>query len=229
VKRFYTTAVPVPAASNWAIELDGRAVLTPRRAALLLPTARLATAIAAEWSAQRDTIDARTMPLAGIANAAIDHVAPDPAAFATSLAAYAESDLVCYRAASPADLAARQAREWDPIVAFIRRRYDADLRVTAGIAHVAQPAASVDRLGAALRALDPFRLAALQPVVTIAGSLAIGLALLERSIDSATAFAAGQLDELYQAEQWGDDDAARAARAARQRDFDAAARFLSLL
>lgn len=229
MKRFYAAAAAVPEGDGWRIELDGRPVRTPKRAPLTLPTAALAAAVAAEWDAQGDTVAPATMPMTGLANAAIDIVLPDPQAFAAGLAAYAESDLVCYRADAPADLAARQAAAWDPFVAFARTRYDAALRVTDGIAHVAQDAAAVERLAAAIRGLDAYRLAAMQPLVTIAGSLVVALALAEGAVDAETAFAAGHLDELYQAEKWGDDAEALAARAARRASFDAAARFLSLL
>lgn len=229
MKRFYAAAAAVSEGGGWRIELDGRPVRTPKRTLLTLPTAALAAAVAAEWDVQGKTVAPATMPMTGLANAAIDIVLPDPQAFAADLAAYAESDLVCYRADAPADLAARQAAAWDPFVAFARTRYDAALSVTDGIAHVAQEAAAVERLAAAIRGLDAYRLAAMQPLVTIAGSLVVALALAEGAVDAETAFAAGHLDELYQAEKWGDDAEALAARAARRQAFDAAARFLSLL
>lgn len=229
MKRFYTAVAAVPEDGAWRITLDGRPVRTPKRAFLSLPTAALAVAVAEEWDAQGDSIAPATMPMTGLANAAIDHVLPDPKAFAAGLAAYAESDLVCYRADAPADLAARQAEAWDSFVAFARTRYDAALRVTDGIAHIAQDAAAVQRLAAALGAMDAYRLAAMQPLVTIAGSLVIALALAEGEVDAEAAFAAGHLDELYQAEKWGDDAEATVARTARRAAFDAAARFLSLL
>lgn len=229
MKRFYTAVAAVPESGAWRITLDGRQVRTPKRALLSLPTAALAAAVAEEWDAQGDKILPATMPMTGLANAAIDHVLPDPHAFAAGLAAYGETDLVCYRADAPADLAAQQAEAWDPFVAFARTRYDAALRVTDGIAHVAQDAKTVQRLAAALQSLDAWRLAAMQPLVTITGSLVIALTLAEGETDAEAAFAAGHLDELYQAEKWGDDAEAMAARTARRAAFDAAARFLSLL
>lgn len=229
MKRFYTAVAAVPEDGAWRITLDGRPVRTPKRAPLSLPTAALAAAVAEEWDAQGESIAPATMPMTGLANAAIDHVLPDAQAFAAGLAAYAESDLVCYRADAPADLAARQGEAWDPFVSFARTRYDAALRVTDGIAHIAQDAAAVQRLAAALQGMDAYRLAAMQPLVTIAGSLVIALALAEGEVDAEAAFDAGHLDELYQAEKWGDDAEATAARTARRAAFDAAARFLSLL
>ncbi|MBB4632615.1 ATP12 family protein [Sphingosinicella soli] len=229
MKRFYAAAAAVPEGGGWRIALDGRPVNTPKRAPLMLPTEALAAAVAAEWDAQGARIAPASMPMTGLANAAIDHVLPGPQAFAARLAAYGEADLVCYRAEAPADLAARQAAAWDPLVAFARTRYDAALRITAGITHVVQDAAAIERLAAALGAMDAYRLAAMHPLVTISGSLVIALALAEGEIDADAAFSAGHFDEFYQAEKWGDDSEARAARAGRRESFGAAARFLSLL
>lgn len=229
MKRFWKAAAHVRDDGGWRIELDGKPVRTPKRALLTLPSEPLALAVTDEWNAQGETVDPRAMPLTGLANAAVDHVQPDPSAFAARLAVYGESDLVCYRAEAPADLAARQAEAWDTFLAFARSRYDAPLRVTAGISHVPQDAAALAHLAAALQAMDAYRLAAMQPLVTIAGSLVIALALAEGDVDADAAFAASHLDELYQVEKWGDDAEATAMRAARREAFAAAARFLSLL
>ena len=226
VKRFYKQAA---VGEGHRILLDGRPVKTPSRRALALPNARLAEAVADEWDAQGDAIDPRSMPLTGLANAALDRIAPDPFAFARGLAAYGESDLVCYRVEGPAPLAARPAALWDPILAWAQQRYDIVLELTSAIVHMPQPEQSVERLGAAVAARDPFELAGLSPLVTLSGSLLIALALAEGEIGLEPAWAAASLDERWQAEQWGEDEQEAVALAARRRDFEAAARFLALL
>jgi chaperone required for assembly of F1-ATPase len=226
VKRFWKH---VTIEADQSIALDGRPVRTPGRAALALPTPQLAEAVAEEWRSVGETIDPRAMPLTGLANAAIDRVAPDPAAFATGLAAYGETDLLYYRADGPAELVARQAAAWDALLDWARSRYDVHFEPVAGVMHHAQPPATVQRLAEAVAALDAFRLAGLSPLVTIGGSLIAALALLEGAADAETVWAAVQLDELWQAEQWGEDELATAAREARRTDFGAGVRFLSLL
>lgn len=229
MKRFYQQAEAKPAGDGWAILLDGRAVRTPARRTLEVPSAALAEAIAGEWNGQGEEIDPRAMPLTGLANAAIDRVAPDPDAFAARLSLYAESDLLCYRAESPQRLAARQAEHWDPILAWARRRYDVDFETVCGIMHRDQPAATLERLRRAVAARTPFELAGLSPLVTIGGSLIVALALAEGELDVEAAWAAAALDDIWQAEQWGVDSEAAAALAARRRDFEAGALFLGLL
>ena len=229
MRRFYEKAAAERSEDGFEIRLDGRPVRTPARNAQRVPSRALAEAVAEEWDAQGDKIDPRAMPLTGLANAAIDRVAPDPPAFAAGLARYVESDLVCYRAEGPASLVERQSEIWDPILAWARSRFDVDFETVCGIMHRAQPASTVARLGRAVAVRDPFTLAALSPLVTISGSLLIALAIAEGAIDFETAWAAAALDEIWQAEQWGEDAEAAAALRNRRRDFEAAYRFLRLL
>lgn len=225
MKRFWKTVAII----DGAIELDGRPVRTPARAALTLPTPQLAEAVAEEWRSVGEELDPRAMPLTGLANAAIDQIAPNPALFSADLARYGESDLLCYRAEMPEPLVARQAAQWDPLLDWARTRYDVHFETTAGIMHRPQPAATIARLREVVAALDPFQLAALSRLVTISGSLVVALALLEGAADRETVWRAAQLDEDWQAEQWGEDELATRARDVRRADFDAAARFLSFL
>jgi chaperone required for assembly of F1-ATPase len=229
VKRFWAEVAVRPEGDGWGIQLDDRPVRTPARAALVLPTESLAGAVAEEWSGSGEEIDPRAMPLTSLANAAIDRVAPDCQAFAGGLGHYAEADLACYRAEVPSGLVARQAQSWDALLAWARRRYDVDFCTTAGVVHVDQPPATVERLCHAVAALDSFRLAGLSPLVTIGGSLIAALAILERAFSPDQAWEAVTVDERWQLEQWGADTEAEAALDNRRRDFLAAARFLELL
>jgi chaperone required for assembly of F1-ATPase len=229
MKRFYKAAAAVPVEDGHEIRLDGRPVRTPGRAPLRVPTRALAEAIAAEWDSQGEEIDPRGMILTGLANAAIDRIAPDPLAFAAGLAAYGESDLLCYRADNPDALIARQERTWRPLLAWARHRFDVEFEVTSGIMHRPQHAATVERLRKAVEARDAFALAGLSPLVTVSGSLVIALALAEDAIDVAAAWEAATLDERWQTEHWGEDAEAAAALAGRLEQFEGAARFLELL
>ena len=229
MKRFYTEAAVTAEAGGWGVALDGKPVRTPARLLLRLPTAALAAAVAAEWAAQTGEIRPATMVLTGLANAAVDRIAPDPTGFSAGLAAFAESELLCYRADAPAPLVARQAAVWDPLLAWAAGRYDVTFVVTAGVLHQPQPLATLARIAAAYAGFDAFALAALNPVVTICGSAVIGLAVAAAELDADRAWAAGQLDEIWQAEQWGEDPLAAAALAGRQRALAAGCALLGLL
>ena len=229
MRRFWKDVTVEQAESGWTIALDERPVRTPARAPLILPTEPLAQAVAGEWRDAGETADPRAMPLTGLANAAIDRVEPDRQAFAGGLARYAEADLGCYRSEWPPELVERQARAWDELLAWARRRYDVDFATTSGLIHVPQPPATVEQLAHAVEALDPYRLAGLSPLVTVGGSLIAGLAVLEKAMTPEQAWDAVSIDERWQLERWGGDSEAETAMENRKRDFLAAARFLGLL
>jgi len=225
VRRFWKQVT----VEDGEIRLDGRPVRTPGRAPLAAPGPALAEAIAEEWRAVGETIDPRAMPLTGLANAAIDRIAPDPTLFAVELAKFGESDLLYYRADTPEPLVARQAALWDPLLDWARARYDAHFETVAGVTFRPQPEATVARLAEAVAARTPFELAGLSPVVTITGSLIAALALIEHGADAEAVWQASRLDEDWQEEQWGEDELATQARDARRGEFDAAVRFLEFL
>lgn len=226
MKRFYKGVSVTP---ERGILLDERPLKTPSKIPLILPNEALAEAVASEWREQGEEILPQSMKFTGLTNAAIERVAPDPAAFAKGLAVYSESELLCYRADAPPELVIRQEAEWDPVLEWARRRFDVSFTLVTGIMHQAQPDETLVRLDMATAAYDAFALAALSPIVTISGSLVIALAVAEAAIMPEAAFDAAHLDELWQAEKWGEDDFALDARAAHRTDFLAACDFLRLL
>lgn len=228
MKRFYSDVTVVAEEGGFAIRLDGRPVRTPARASLTLPTAALAEAIAQEWRAQGETVDPASMPMTGLANAAIDHVVPNPASFAEGVARYAQSDLLCYRADGPDTLVARQATAWEPLLDWARARYHVTFEVTQGIIPVPQPEETLARLGAAVAAIDPFILTGLSTLVTLSGSLVCGLAVVDGSHEIGAIWQAAEIDEAWQVEQWGEDAEAAARSVRRADDFATAAAFCAL-
>ncbi|MBK5265007.1 MAG: ATPase [Alphaproteobacteria bacterium] len=229
MKRFYKQASVAPEEGGHGVRLDGRPIRTPGRALLVAPTLELAEHIAQEWADQGEEIDPATMRLTGLANAAIDIVAPDPAKFAAGIAAYGESDLLCYRANGPDALVARQSASWDPLLEWAGRRYDITFNSVAGIMHVPQPPATLDRLCTAVTSHSPFILAGLSPLVSLTGSLVASLALIEGAFDSPAIWDACQLDELWQTEMWGEDALATQILAQKRAEFDDCGNFCRLV
>lgn len=228
MKRFYTDVAVVAQVDGYAIHLDGRPVRTPARAPLLLPALSLAQAVADEWRAQGEEIDPAGMAFTGLANAAIDHIAPNPAPFAADIAAYATTDLLCYRAQGPQTLVDRQVAAWDRLLDWARTRYDVAFVTTQGILPVPQPEETLARLRAAVLGLDPFMLAGLSTLVTISGSLVCGLAIVAGGHDVDAIWHAAEIDDAWQVERWGEDDQAAARTAKRQADFAMAGAFCAM-
>ena len=228
MKRFYREAGVGDSADGHVIELDGRPVKTPARRPLVLPTAAAAQAVAAEWAAQGDAVEPATMPLTRLAATAIDRVADDRERVIGEILAYAGTDLVCHRATAPADLVARQAQGWQPLLDWLAERHGAGLAVSEGIAAAAQTDHAIEALSCAVGAFDDLALAALQTVTAACGSLVIALALAGGRIDAAEAWRLSRIDEDFQIERWGEDDEAAGRATSLRADIEAAARFLLL-
>lgn len=228
-KRFYTRASWEAVPPGFRVLLDGKAIKTPAKAEMRLPTGALAEAIAAEWQDQGEEVEARSLVLTGLAWTALDRVGPGRAGVVEELAGYGAHDLVCYHAETPADLVARQREHWQPLLDWAARTLDAPLAVTAGVVSIEQPPEALAALRQAVAARDDFELTAVSAAAGAAGSLVIGLALVAGRIDAAAAFEAAQLDESYQIERWGEDPEAVRRRAAIKTEIETAARFLALL
>jgi len=228
-KRFWTEASVRAEPDGYAVYLDQHRLATPGKAPLILPTSALADAIAAEWQAQTQKVDPETMPMTRRANASIDKVAPQRREVADMLAEYGNSDLICYRAEHPTELAARQAEIWDPLVLWARDALGVDLITATGIIHVPQEGATLSRLSEMVHGFDPFALAALHDLVAISGSLIIAFAVIRAYDDPADLWRVSRVDEDWQAALWGKDDEAESAAAAKRQEFLDAFTFFTLV
>jgi chaperone required for assembly of F1-ATPase len=233
MKRFWDSAAIAPAQGGWQVTLDGRPMHVPGGAALTLPTAPLARAVAAEWQAAGGGRGGETsfadLPLTRIAGTGQERIAPNREPVILQLARYGESDLLCYRAADPPALVRRQHESWQPWLDWAERRRGARLKVTTGVTFVPQPAEALASLAAALAAYEAQALAALGVAVPALGSLVLGLALAEGALDAAGAHSLSILDETFQEQFWGTDAEALARRRRVGEDLAAAARVLELL
>lgn len=228
-KRFYKNAEVNAEGDRFVLTLDGRAVKTPGRAVLTLPTLALATAVADEWLAQGGEIDPETMPLTKMANTAIDRIEGIRDHVVDEIAAFGGSDLLCYRAEHPAELVSRQATAWDPQLGWAAKQYGAALNVANGVIFQSQPDEALATLKNRVAACSSFQLAGLHEVVSISGSLVLGLGVLERCLDAEQVFALAHVDETWQAEKWGADDEAEHRLLGRRKSLEGAVVFLNSL
>lgn len=227
-RRFWTTASAVPVEGGFTVQLDGRPVRTPLKSPLVLPTLALAEAVAAEWQAQEGTVKPETMPFTRMANSAVDKVKPQFVAVADMLAEYGGSDLLCYRAEGPAELVARQAQEWDPLLDWASAELGAALRTTTGVMPVTQPESSLAALRSLVHGFGAFQLAAFHDLVAITGSLVLAVAVTRGRIDVAEAWRLSRIDEDWQIALWGEDEEAAEVAARKRADLVQADRFFTL-
>lgn len=231
MKRFYKETAVDLSDGGHRILLDGRPMRTPAKAVLVVPTRALADAIAAEWGEVPDKADINVshLPLTRLAATGLDRVTTQRTRVIEDTAKYAGSDMLCYRASDPATLVKRQQETWQPLLDWAAERYGARLLVVEGLAFVSQPEEAVKKLHDVVATHSDLGLSALYNLTHISGSLIVALAVAEGHLSAADAFAAAQLDELYQVERWGEDPVATKRHEGIRHDIDASARFLALL
>lgn len=231
MKRFYKETSIDTTDAGFRVLLDGKPMRTPVKSVLVVPTRPLAEAIAAEWDGVPDKgeINAALLPLTRLAATGLDRVATRRAEVISDTAKYAGSDLLCYRATTPDSLVKLQTEAWQPLLDWAADRYGARFVVVGGIGFVDQPEAAKSALQEAVAVHGDLALSALYNLTHTSGSVIIGLAVSEGRLTSETAFAAAQVDELYQIERWGDDPLAQKHREGVRKDIEAGTRFLHLL
>ena len=228
VKRFWEDAAVVEGADGFAIWLDGRAVKTPAKAPLVVPTAELAEAIAAEWRAVEEQINPNVMPFTRSANAAIDKVSVQFDEVADLIAAYVDSDLLCYWADSPVELRLRQDAAWGKLLTWALQEHDLELQVHSGVMHkpqMEQPQKAAHQLA---RKQSVFQLTAFHDLVSMSGSFIIGLAAAVSLESPENLWKTSRIDETWQEELWGEDEEATQAAAVKEAAFVHAHRFYEL-
>lgn len=227
-KRFYKQATAAPGGDGgFGVALDGKPVRTPARQPLAVPSESLAEALAAEWQAQQERIDPATMPLTRLVSTALDGVASAQEEVFEDILRYAGSDLLCYRAATPEALAAREAELWDPHLDWAAGM-GARLVLAEGIVHVEQPPEAIRAVATLLRRYTtPLQLTALHTITSLTGSLILALALAEGRAEASEIWDAAHVDEDFNIAHWGEDHEAATRRAKRQIDFTAAVLILS--
>lgn len=228
MKRVYKTVTVAEGETGFAVHLDGRTVRSPARRDLILPNRALAEAVAAEWDAQAENVDPRAMPFMSLVATASDRVETQRDHVIETVAAYAGSDMLCYRAEEPAELVALQNEVWGPLLDWCAEVIGARLLVTTGIMPIAQDEAALKAVRGVVSGYETLALTALHEMTAISGSMVIGLAVAEGRIDAEMAVKAAQIDEAFQIERNGEDEEAMERLANLKADLQTAAEFLRL-
>lgn len=203
MKRFYKIVTSAPAPDGgFVIHLDGKPVRIPSGGHLTAPTQKLADAIAAEWIAQKETIDPEAMPLTQITTTATGGM--DRATIEKNVLAYLNTDLICYRAESPEEMAARQAKAWDQWIGWFERQSGTRLATTTGLAALTQKQEAHNYAVSRIRAMNDLEFTAMQIATATSGSLVLALAFMAGDASTDDVFAAAQVEELYRSELYNE-------------------------
>lgn len=225
MKRFWKDVTVTLVDGGWQVMLDARPLKTQAKRPQVVPTQALAELLAAEWRDQPDEIDPARFQHRDMADYALDVVAADPEAVVTKLLGYAETDTLNYRADPDEPHYQRQRALWEPLVTTAEERYEVHFVRVSGVVHRPQKPETLAVLRRRLELFDPFTLAGLETLTSIAASLITGLAALEPDADVTALFAAANAEEDWQAEEWGWEWTAEERRALRLAAFLRAAEF----
>lgn len=229
IRRFYKAATVVERDGAFEIDLDGRALKTPGKNAMRLPTRAAAEVVAGEWEAQGEHIDFASMPATRHAYTATDRVSVTREEVAREVARYAGSDLLCYFADTPLLLIERQTDAWGPLLDWAKETEGLAFIRASGISYQPQPPQTIEKVEALALALDDFHLSALAFGGALMGSTILGLALLRGRLTADEAYELSRLDEAFQQEQWGVDEEAAERTAAQREEARALAKWLAAL
>ena len=222
IKRFYDKAGFELTGEVFQIVLDDKAIQTPAKAPLRVPSEKLAEAIAEEWAGQGEWVEHDKMLITKLANSAIDHVESNRDAVVEDIVKYASSDLICYLAEEPQELMMRQMAQWGPVIDWLAQGLDARFQVVMGLNHVEQPPESLHRVRLAVKDFDSFSLTAVHTMTNLTGSALLTLANIAGLFDLITVWQAAHLDEDWQIAKWGEEEGAKERRERRWHEMQAA-------
>ena len=230
MKRFYKNVSIEKSAELWRVLLDGRSIKTPAKADLVAPTQMLAQALADEWAGQGETIDIQRMHLTRLANVAIDRTPTQRAGMIDELVRYCETDLVCFLAPGPAELVERQISQWRPLREWVGKTFGIVLlEIPDGLLAAPQPPASLEAARKYAEQMNDWTLTGLAFGLGLLGSAVLAIAAEQTHIETSDAFNRSVLDEDWQAERWGRDEEAEAARTVSRHEAEALGIFFKAL
>ena len=205
-KRFYKNVAVDEREGAVVVTLDGRVLKTPGKMVMRFDTSAQAELTRAEWDAQADEILLHTMPCTRLVGVACEQTPNRRDELLKEFCAYTSTDLLCYRADAPADLAGQQAKKWQPILDWAAQDLSISLASTTSIVAITQPEASLNAARAFADGLNDIHLTLLLHYTASLGSAVLAAAVLEGYKTAEEAFALSRLDQAFQNERWGSDD-----------------------
>lgn len=206
-KRFYTSVTTEKVDDGFGVFLDGRTLKTPQKHTLIVASETIAGLIAAEWDAQQDTIKPETMPITRLVNVSIELTPNNRNRLSEEAQRYAGTDLLCYRTDDPPSLSERQSEQWDPMLSWAADR-GIKLETTNSVIAIDQPEDSLMQVKAYAASHCNLNLTLFVHLIAVFGSAILAMAVMEKFLTGQKGFTLSRLDNLYQIEQWGQDEEA---------------------
>jgi len=160
--------------------------------------------ISNEWKCQDDTIKSHEMHLTNLANTAIDNpLNLTRKDLANDTLEFLKSDTLCFRLREPPDLYELQSKRWDPIIMWLKSRYQCEVPLTDSVFLAPISDATLSVLLRHLLSYNDWSLFGILSLAECLKSLILTLALLDRQISVEMAVSLSRLELEYQTCIWG--------------------------
>lgn len=201
-KRFYKDVDVRSDNEMHVVTVDGKMVKTPKRHVLATPSLPFSLAVAAEWDAQTGRIRPSSMPLTGLASAALDVVPEFRQRMSGSIQRFLQTDTTCIRPDTPHELVSAQDEAFAPVVQHAVN-CGISINVVRGSLSAIQDEAAEKWVSDIVKNLDNWSLAAMDSAAASAKSVLVAIALRDGAIDAEQALRAARSEELWQSRVWG--------------------------
>jgi len=189
--------------NSFEILLDKRILKTPMQKDLIFSNYKIAKETALEWDIDEKEINTENMVFYGLISTAIDKISNDKVSYIENVLGFINTDLICYRADGPNELVDLQNSSWNPIISFIKKYIDVELKFFIGVMPSKQSLEIFNRLKTLINSFSDIEISALHRMTNLTGSIFISICILKGDVLKNEAFELSFLDELYQAKNWG--------------------------
>ncbi|XP_077271866.1 ATP synthase mitochondrial F1 complex assembly factor 2 homolog l(2)k14505 [Temnothorax americanus] len=204
VKRFYRRTNILSSGDKFEITLDQRKLKTPQGRVFEVNSKPLALAVAAEWDAQKETIDRGSMHLTSLCNTVLDNPHNHTKInLVNHIVNCLEMDTILFYSSEVDELYQLQVEKWEPIVRWFCEHYDVDIARTQSIE---APTVSMETKAALTKHLLSHNFNSIYGLVyAVDGlkSVILTLATAARVINIPEAVNLSRLEEEYQISHWG--------------------------
>ena len=204
MKKFWkNVCVKSKLKNSFEIFLDKRILKTPMQKDLIFSNYKIAKETAREWDISEKEINTENMVFYGLISTAIDKINHDKVSYIENVLGFINTDLICYRADGPNELVDLQNSSWNPIISFIKKYIDVELKFFIGVMPSKQSLEIFVRLKTLINSFSDIEISALHKMTNLTGSIFISICILKGDVLKNEAFELSFLDELWQAKNWG--------------------------
>ena len=207
MKKFWKTVEIKEFENNtFQLLLDKNLLKTPLQNKLIFINYDSAYETSLEWDVDEDILNADDMISYGIYSTAIDRISNDRQLYINETMQFIDTDMICYRAEKPFELCQLQKLKWDPLLLTVKNYIDIKIDVFQGVIPQKQNITVHKKIREIISQFSDLKISILYRLTNITGSIFISLSLLKGDFLEKDLFETCFLDELWQAEQWGQEE-----------------------